>query len=79
MRTYRVVGNAPFQGHGPGEEFDAELSEGQEKRAIERGSIALADGSYTPPDDETAMSQAGVQPDDDELGASESDDDEEKE
>ena len=37
--TYEVTGGVPYQGHQPGETFDAELDEQQERRALERGSI----------------------------------------
>lgn len=37
--TYKVTARTGFQGHEQGEEFEAELTEEQERRAIERGSI----------------------------------------
>jgi len=37
---YRVKGSHRFLGHEPGEEFEADLDEGQEKRAVARGSIS---------------------------------------
>ena len=37
--TYTVSGGTPFDGHEPGETFEAELDEELEERAIERGSI----------------------------------------
>jgi hypothetical protein len=40
--TYKVTGSRPYRGHRPGEEFTAELSEDEERRALERGSIAVA-------------------------------------
>lgn len=42
MATYIVTGTLPQFGHKPGEEFDADLSEEIERRAINRGGIALA-------------------------------------
>jgi hypothetical protein len=41
-KKYVVSGNTPFMDHQPGEEFEAELTEEQERRALERGSIELA-------------------------------------
>jgi len=39
MTTYKVTGPTAFQGHKPGEQFDADLDENAERRAIARGSI----------------------------------------
>jgi len=39
VTTYKVTGPTPFQGHKPGETFDADLDENAERRAIARGSI----------------------------------------
>ena len=39
--TYKVLAGT-FQGHAAGEEFEAELTEEQERRAVERGSIKKA-------------------------------------
>jgi hypothetical protein len=39
--TYKVVGSTYFRGYAPGEEFEAELTEEQERRAKERGSIRV--------------------------------------
>jgi hypothetical protein len=39
--TYKVVGSTWFRGHAPGEEFDADLTEDQERRAKDRGSIRV--------------------------------------
>ena len=41
-KTYKVVGNTGFDGHEPGEVFEADLDEELEDRAIERGSIAVS-------------------------------------
>ena len=41
MTTYKVIGATAYLGHQPGEEFEAELSEDQERRAKERGSIRV--------------------------------------
>jgi hypothetical protein len=37
--TYRVTGATAYKGHQPGETFDADLTEDEERRAVERGSI----------------------------------------
>ena len=39
--TYKVTGSTAFQGHAPGEEFDAELDPDLERRAKDRGSIRV--------------------------------------
>jgi hypothetical protein len=39
--TYKVVGSTYFRGYAPGEEFNADLTEEQERRAKERGSIRV--------------------------------------
>jgi len=43
--TYRVSGETPFDGHQPGEEFDADLDADLEERALERGSIEIVKGT----------------------------------
>jgi hypothetical protein len=40
--TYKVTGPTAYRGVRPGEEFTAELSEDEERRALERGSITVA-------------------------------------
>jgi hypothetical protein len=40
--TYKVVGLTAYQGHQPGETFEADLSDDEKRRAIDRGSIAAA-------------------------------------
>ena len=37
--TYKVTGLTAYAGHRPGETFEADLDPGQERRAVERGSI----------------------------------------
>jgi hypothetical protein len=37
--TYKVVGGRGFAGFKPGDTFEADLDPGQERRALERGSI----------------------------------------
>lgn len=39
--TYKVTAATGFDGHQEGEEFEAELDEDLEERAIERGSIEV--------------------------------------
>jgi hypothetical protein len=41
-KKYVVTGATAYLDHQPGEEFEAELTDEQEDRAIERGSIKLA-------------------------------------
>ena len=41
MTVYKVTGDTPYQGHQPGDEFEAELTEEQERRAKARGSIRV--------------------------------------
>lgn len=44
MKTYTVTGTQPVLDHEPGEEFQAELGEEQERLLLEGGAIAVADG-----------------------------------
>lgn len=39
MTKYRVAGTTAFLGYQPGDTFEADLDPGQERRALERGSI----------------------------------------
>jgi len=41
MTKYKVTGSVPFDGHQPGEEFEAEYDDDLEDRALERGSIEV--------------------------------------
>ena len=41
MTTYRVTAATGYAGHKQGEQFEADLSEEQERRAKERGSIRV--------------------------------------
>jgi hypothetical protein len=41
MTLYKVTGLTPFDDHQPGEEFEADLDEDLESRAVERGSIEI--------------------------------------
>jgi len=45
--TYEVTGATPFDGHQPGETFDADLDPEQEARAVERGAIKPVKGAKT--------------------------------
>ena len=45
MTTYKVTAPTGFHGHAEGEEFDAELTPEQERRAKERGSIKIVNKS----------------------------------
>jgi hypothetical protein len=40
-KTYEVTGNTAYLGHQPGETFEADLDDGQEDRALARGSIKV--------------------------------------
>jgi hypothetical protein len=57
--TYKVTGLTPFAGHGPGEEFDAELDPDQERRAKARGQIRVVRRDTTKhEEEETADAEA---------------------
>jgi hypothetical protein len=47
MTKYRVSGPTAYLDHQPGEEFDADLDEEQEDRALERGSIEIVGARKT--------------------------------
>lgn len=64
MGSYRVVGDRAFQGHEPGEVFDAELTGEQEQRAIARGSIAPAGAGTSPGYQRDQDNEGEDQPDD---------------
>lgn len=53
MTTYKVTGSVAFQGHRPGEVFEAELTPEQERRALERGSISKSRAKPTEEEGET--------------------------
>ena len=58
---YKVVGPTGFQGHKPGDVFDADLDPGLERRAKARGSIRVVKHDTTPPThekEETADAEA---------------------
>jgi len=40
-KTYRVTAATGYHGHQLGDEFDADLDEAAERRALERGSIEI--------------------------------------
>jgi hypothetical protein len=46
MTKYEVVGATAFDGHQPGEVFDADLTEEEEDRAIERGAIKVVKAGH---------------------------------
>lgn len=56
---YRVIGRRAYRGHKPGDTFEARLEPNAERRAIERGDIAMLEriditlrkGSYALPKD----------------------------
>jgi hypothetical protein len=68
MKAYRVVkGTRRFQGHAPGEQFEADLDPEQERRAVARGQIEVLDGQVSaersaPPEQEQPADEATVQP-----------------
>lgn len=41
MTRYKVTSSTAYAGHAPGEEFEAELTEDEERRAKARGSIRV--------------------------------------
>jgi hypothetical protein len=41
VTTYKVTARTGFRGYAEGEEFEADLSEAEERRAKERGSIRV--------------------------------------
>jgi hypothetical protein len=45
MTTYEVTAKTGYAGHKQGDEFEAELSEDEERRATARGSIRVASKS----------------------------------
>jgi hypothetical protein len=55
VTTYKVTAATGFRGHAEGEEFEADLSEGEEKRAKARGSIRVVKR-----DDETPKTEGKV-------------------
>lgn len=48
MTVYKVTG-ATFQGHEPGDEFEADLDPDQERRAKARGQLRVVKRGDTPP------------------------------
>lgn len=47
--TYKVMAATGYRGHKEGEEFDANLSEAEEKRAKDRGSIRVVSRNQPEP------------------------------
>ena len=52
MTVYKVTGSTAYMGHRPGEEFEAELTAEQERRAKERGSIRVVKRETKPKEEE---------------------------
>lgn len=58
MKRYKVTGARGFAGHEPGEFFRADLSPGQESRAIARGAIeAVGEARLPKQSDETGQDE----------------------
>jgi hypothetical protein len=47
VAVYVVTGTTAYKGHQPGEEFEADLTPDEERRAKERGSIKAAKPAAT--------------------------------
>ena len=70
MSLWVVEGPHAYRGHAPGEQFEAELEEGEERRAKARGNIrCLRRGpaqfdpdSASPPSGQRATAKAGRKP-----------------
>ena len=39
-QTYKVTGSTAYRGHQPGDTFEADLTDDEKRRAMDRGSIA---------------------------------------
>ena len=52
MTKYKVTAKTGYQGRAEGEEFDADLSEDEERRATERGSLEIVGGTKKKKDEE---------------------------
>lgn len=50
--TYKVMSRTGFRGHAEGDEFEAELSPEQERRAKERGAIRVVERGGSKPKQE---------------------------
>jgi len=53
VTTYKVTGSVPYAGHQPGEVFEADLDENQERRALERGAISKSRAKPTEEEETT--------------------------
>lgn len=77
--TVKVTSKAPFLGHAKGEEFTAELTPSQARRAQDRGNIEVLDGDLSQPQEP----EENLEPDDEESPllppAPDDDNDEEEE
>jgi hypothetical protein len=54
MTLYKVTGPTAYQGHQPGEEFEADLTADEERRAKERGAIRVVKRTTTNSEEEKA-------------------------
>ena len=52
MTKYRVTAKTGYKGVAEGEEFDADLTEDEERRAVERGSLEVVGGKQRKKDEE---------------------------
>lgn len=52
MTTYKVIRTTPYQGHKPGEVFEADLDDEEEQWAIERGAISKTRAKPTKEEEE---------------------------
>ena len=59
MTKYRVTAQTGFDGRPQGEEFEADLDEELEARAVERGSIEIVKGGRKATKDEEEVSGDG--------------------
>lgn len=70
MTVYLVTGKLAYRLHKHGETFEADLTPDEERRAVERGAIAvierrpteLQEGSFRPPDDWQPPEPTGPSP-----------------
>lgn len=57
MKKYKVSGDRAYRGYEPGEQFTADLTDAEERRAVQRGSIEVVGengaGQQTTLDDST--------------------------
>lgn len=58
MTKYKVVASTGYKEHAAGDEFEADLSEDEERRALERGSLEVVGGKKQAKDDKGEESDA---------------------